>query len=850
MAVSIAAEWQTMGNKFYRKQEVYTMCWQDVDLSRHKVACARFGGPIAIIRDESKIVQLRAESARPRLLIFSASGTLLASVPWDRPGGRLIGLGWTDDETLICVVQDGTIFQYNTHGELQDQSIAMGKECWDQGVAQCIIWGHGLVCLTEHNQLFSIPDLHSPQVQKLAIPNLDEEPLCILAVEPQHTQTGYLEVLLAGTSSVLRVDMDSVQEHAINYGPIQKMALNNNGSLLACFTYDGRLLVVRSDFSLVLSEFNTQSALPPEQVIWCGLDSVLLYWEETLLMVGPHGGSIRYDYEEPLVLVPECDGVRIISNSSTEFLQRVPDSTVSVFKIGSTSPAAMLYDALDHFDRRSAKADENLRLIRPALIEAVDSCIDAAGHEFDVTQQRTLLRAAAYGLAFCSHFPRNRFREMCKTLRVLNSVRNFEIGIPLSIQQLKVLTAPVLISRLFNADRHLLALRVSEYLNLSQEKVLTNWASAKIDLASNVPDATLLDLIVVKLKACSGISYAAVAANANKKGRHKLAALLLDYELQSSKQIPLLIEMGEEERALLKAVESGDTDLVYCVIFQILGQKTREEFSRIILAKPLARDLFISFARQNDLEVLRLFYISTGQPQGAAEAFIRESWEQVRKKKNQSREVVVSPSSRQGPPFQSSRVKLLEQAELHYSQTKEHNVEAKCVEEHIKLLRIQHELEAATGQAIFVDSSVSDTICTCLVLGNNRAAEKLRSDFKVPEKRYYWLKIKALSTTSNWTALEKFSKEKKPPIGFKPFVEACIEGGENGEALKYIVKLPNPQDRADAYKRIGLHNEAAEAESQKENGELLGRLRFFGQSSSAGNLFDNIRDRLSFQGGS
>ena len=28
-------------------------------------------------------------------------------------------------------------------------------------------------------------------------------------------------------------------------------------------------------------------------------------------------------------------------------------------------------------------------------------------------------------------------------------------------------------------------------------------------------------------------------------------------------------------------------------------------------------------------------------------------------------------------------------------------------------------------------------------------------------------------------------------------MDACIEGGENGEALKYIVKLPNPQDKAD-----------------------------------------------------
>lgn len=37
--------------------------------------------------------------------------------------------------------------------------------------------------------------------------------------------------------------------------------------------------------------------------------------------------------------------------------------------------------------------------------------------------------------------------------------------------------------------------------------------------------------------------------------------------------------------------------------------------------------------------------------------------------------------------------------------------------------------------------------------------------FKVPEKRWYWLKVFALATTRDWEALEKFSKEKRPPIG-------------------------------------------------------------------------------------
>lgn len=44
---------------------------------------------------------------------------------------------------------------------------------------------------------------------------------------------------------------------------------------------------------------------------------------------------------------------------------------------------------------------------------------------------------------------------------------------------------------------------------------------------------------------------------------------------------------------------------------------------------------------------------------------------------------------------------------------------------------MQHELEVSTKQAIFVDSSISDTIRTCIVLGNHRAAMKVKNEFKV-----------------------------------------------------------------------------------------------------------------------
>ncbi|KAL2496651.1 Protein VACUOLELESS1 [Forsythia ovata] len=685
--VSVAAEWQLLYNRYYRKPELYQMQWKHVDLTRNKVACAPFGGPIAAIRDDAKIVQLFAESALRKLRIFTSSGRLISETVWKNPGGRLIGMSWSDDQILVCITQDGTVYSYDIHAELIN-TFSLGKECFESSVVECVFWGNGVVCINEAFGIFAVPDFKNPRAVKLADCNLEDLPHCIAVIEPQYTMSGNVEVLLGVGDHVLLVEEDGVQQLGVGIGPLQKMVVSRTGKLLASFTHDGRLLVISTDFSNIIFEY-------------------------------------------------------------------------------------------------TCEADENLRLIRSSLPEAVEACIDAAGYEFDISQQRTLLRAASYGQAFCSQFQREHIQEMCKTLRVLNAVRHHEIGIPLSIQQYKLLTPSVLINRLINAHNYLLALRISEYLGIN------------------------------RLKICKGISYAAVATHADKNGRRKLAAMLVEHEPHSSKQIPLLLSIGEEDTALVKAIESGDTDLVYLVLFHIWQKRPSLEFFGTIQARPLARDLFINYAQCYKHEFLKDFFLSTGQLQDVAFLLWKESWE-----------LAKNPMASKGSPLHGPRT-----------------------EEHAKLLRIQHDLEVTTKQAIFVDSSISDTIRTCIVLGNHRAAMKVKTEFKVSEKRWYWLKVFALATIRDWDALEKFSKEKRPPIGYRPFVEACVDADEKGEALKYITKLADPRERAEAYARIGMAKEAADAASQAKDGELLGRLKLtFAQNAAASSIFDTLRDRLSFQG--
>lgn len=117
------------------------------------------------------------------------------------------------------------------------------------------------------------------------------------------------------------------------------------------------------------------------------------------------------------------------------FVLSAAESSQDIFRPGSASPAAILFEASELFERRSPKADEFIRTIRPDLVAAVDTCIDAAGREYDPALQKRLLRAASFGKTFLELYNPVEFVQMTQTLRVLNAARHFEVGIPLTYDQ-------------------------------------------------------------------------------------------------------------------------------------------------------------------------------------------------------------------------------------------------------------------------------------------------------------------------------------------------------------------------------------------------------------------------------
>lgn len=745
-------------------------------------------------------------------------------------------MGWTDTEHLYCVAADGAVFMYDLQGNAIRQ-FSLGSEARESGILDVMGFGSGFVFITKRTwQIWVVLDFFEPRPIRLADPVLVSMPLSFEVVPPDATASGSVEVLVAPETSptILVVDMESTLDQHISNGPFTKLAVRPSGEFVAAFTESGTLLVTSIDFSKTLANFNPKTKMPPKQLVWCGEDCVVAYWEpeqlkgdtSILIMVGPGGSYHSLTYEGPLILVPECDGVRIITNTKSDFLQRVPNAVVDIFKIGSTTAAALLYDSFIEFEKQSATSIKNIRSIKAELSDAVDTCIEAAAHElFNRELQRTLLKTAAYGKSFCEYFNHDHFVDMCKMLRILNAVRDFEVGIPLTVTQFKRLTPRVLVDRLVQRHHHFLAYRICEHLKLRAERVLVHWACAKVQADTAEPDSAIKQSIVAKLSQYPGVSYAQVASAAYKSGKRDLAIALLMEESRAGDQVPLLLDMNEDEKGLQKAIESGDTDLVYLVLLHMKKKLPNRDFFLIVSKKPVARDLLIAYCKDQDPNFLKSYFTALDMQSEAAILNTTESYKFMHS--------------------MDERLRALKLAREHFSRSKTGGLDAKLTDDQIQLLEIQRELEDRSGQNVFFNMSIGDTLYHAMLLGEMKKATKIKSEFRVSDKKFWWLKVKALCKMQDWDELSKFANSKKSPIGYAPFVQMCMQQKATHEAVKYVPRISNPQEKVELYIQLGHFQEALEVAAQLKNVELLKLIQAKSTNSQTQNYINQLIQQFS-----
>lgn len=133
-------------------------------------------------------------------------------------------------------------------------------------------------------------------------------------------------------------------------------------------------------------------------------------------------------------------------------------------------------------------------------------------------------------------------------------------------------------------------------------------------------------------------------------------------------------------------------------------------------------------------------------------------------------------------------------------------------DEQLRLLAFQQSLQTEAGDTSsvpFVGLSLNETVRQCLIHNWGKKAEKLRGEFKMPDKRWWYVKLKALVEVRDWDGLEQFAKSKRSPIGYEPFVEHLVATGNPRQAIQYIPRCEG-RFRADLYVKTGEWIKAGE----------------------------------------
>lgn len=792
-----SATWEAVsdGIVFYRRQQLYTLPGKLPKIADYLIAGCKNGGPIALMRDTSKLVALgRGGPAftKSQIQVYSPAGEGLLLFSWDQ--SRIVRFGWTFDERLVVLNEEGVYRLYDLQGDYQQFSV--GSEEAELGIIDARIHENGLVALTGSLTLLEVKDWEGGRPLALANPGISDPPHSWAVIPPDQSISRHVEVLLSVDVTILTVDNLESTDRRVARGPFLRVSPSPNGKFLALLTSAGLLWVVSSDFQrelVVLDTATVGAEGPVNQVEWCGNDAVLVTWNDLASLILPSrdniaGETLRYLYFGATFVVTETDGARVIGQDVCDFIQKVPVSSVSIFRPGSTSSSAILFAAWESFVQRSPKADENIRSIRSDLAAAVNECIDAAGHEWDPHWQRKLLSAAKFGWGFLDLYNPTDFIAMGQALKVLNAVRFYEIGIPLTYSEYQYVSPAHLINRLTSRNLHLLAIRVSSFLSLKPDVVLKHWASVKIarskSSAVDGEDDEVCRLIVDKFEKLGGgeVSYADIARRAWEVGRTGLATKLLDHETRASDQVPLLLTMKEDNLALVKAVDSGDTDLVYHVLLHLYKRLPLGSFFKLIedggdqLAP--ASKLLQVYARELNREMLRDFYYSDDR-------------------RVESATLALDEAAQMTDPH--AVMTAVHAAEKFFSEDKDRPFEAKMMNESVRLLALQQQYEKdSDGKIKFFGQSVSETIRTCILNNMSKKADRVKTEFKVPDKRFWYLKLHALTAMRDFDALDAFARSRRSPIGYEAFVRHLVETGHLKQAALYVMRCDGP-------KRVGLY---------------------------------------------
>jgi vacuolar protein sorting-associated protein 16 len=783
-------------------------------ITSHHVAVCGFGGPIAICSKDP--------SQGKEIALYNSIGFSMGSAAsiYLGDGEELLYMTWSDvKDHIIIVLKDGSVRFLNTKGE----SVAMSQHV--QNPLMCCATGNGVAIVLESNRAVALECEDSgeyrPRIAEL--PRSMGAPAAMMAIPSQLSDTGYCQLYITPSlndlteeSTVVCVTFHSSKPRAQDLqkrfagGSIRRMSMSPDASHVAIISEDGSVYICDSEFSNEELLFNTETDVLPTQLVWCGPNAVTYLHlsrqfsaddevPTTLTIFDPfdRNNSCSMELASDVLLIQECDGIRVLSEDTYQFLQVVPEEARRIFQTGSTALSSLLKCAFDEYMSESAASVRIIRQLTEdveGLPGAIDDCVVAAGFEFDTEQQQRLLRIASFGKSFCPTYDTDSFVNMARRLRVMFAVRKPLVGLAISMQQLITLEGERLVQRLIEGSHFQLAYCICDLLSLKADKVMSSWAAAK--LSSSEDDSKIAAAITSKFKTCPGISFKEVAQLAHAMKKTRLAKILLESEVSSSTQVEALLDIKEVDSALKKAIDSSDPDLIFYVVAHLIGNRGASTVPQL-MSDPVSCNMLLSFclACESRRDLLTDYYREN--PEYNTFLAVRQHLgEHDRLTKH------LLKSSSGWEQFQSRKAASIQSAELLAKKEPQGQLKERLLRLQSDLIDEQTKFVKETNDTKFLNSSVSETLRLLWIHNKGDRADAMAKRWNVNERMLCWIKLRALAQINDWPGIDKLAgkgTKNKPAIGLAPFIRTLAANGRQDQAKEYIPKVPTIEERMELY---------------------------------------------------
>lgn len=393
-------------------------------------------------------------------------------------------------------------------------------------------------------------------------------------------------------------------------GKINALAISPSGSKIAFYNSERKTaFLFNSDFSGKYKEvhFNIDkselSALEIQEIqdaleykegcqfLFCGEEALALSRQKLIILSNCNSStSLVYNISEEEIkmqeikhnvlssyCIQEIDGIRFLTNEGVFLITQVPQELYEICDPFSKNSSIKLLEFYHSILSRSYNPDNDLRSFSTELANCVQKLQLASVNMFWTEKnnygnkkelQLFVLKAAQYIKKYVDkeEFNFNKFYEICKEIRIINSLRNDEKRpIFITFTEYDSIDPNDIIDRLLKYKNFKMAATMCHFLNYSNQKVVYKYITAlmkkeikyiepllkngepkvkdKKEDEDEVERARInYDFLFDKLEKYPGISYIMLAKKAKKYGAENLALYFLKQEKSPLIKIPQMLQ--------------------------------------------------------------------------------------------------------------------------------------------------------------------------------------------------------------------------------------------------------------------------------------------------------------------